>query len=87
LPCSCSTWPFDLAGTTVVDDHRVQAAFLTTARAYDLPCEPAQLQAYMGWHKQPVFETLLRAAGRPTELTRTMAARFEQEFAASNHPP
>lgn len=74
---------FDLAGTTVVDDRRVLAAFEAAARAFDLPCDAERLQAYMGWHKQRVFETLLQAAGRPITPARAMAARFEQEFAAS----
>jgi len=74
---------FDLAGTTVVDDRRVQRAFEAAAGAFDLPCDPERLQAYMGWHKQRVFETLLQAAGRPIGPARAMAERFEQEFAAS----
>lgn len=74
---------FDLAGTTVVDDRRVQGAFEAVARAFDLPCDPNRLQSYMGWHKQLVFETLLQAAGRPIAPAKAMAERFEREFAAS----
>lgn len=74
---------FDLAGTTVVDDRRVQQAFERTAAAFDLPVDPVKLQTYMGWHKERVFSTLLTEARQPTAAAAQMAQRFEQEFAAS----
>ncbi len=74
---------FDLAGTTVVDDRRVQRAFESTAAAFDLPFDPVKLQTYMGWHKERVFATLLAEAALPIAAAGQMAQRFEQEFAAS----
>lgn len=74
---------FDLAGTTVVDDRRVEAAFLATAAENGLPCTPEVLQAHMGCHKEDVFRKLLTEAGRPTDAAPKLAERFEQAFAAS----
>lgn len=74
---------FDLAGTTVVDDGQVLAAFQRTASAFELPVSEATLRARMGWHKEHVFATCLAEAGMDTERAAAMAARFEQEFATS----
>ena len=83
MPLPLDLFLFDLAGTTVVDDRRVQRAFERTAAAFDLPCDREYLQRFMGWHKQLVFERLLTEASRPIAPAVQMAERFEDEFAAS----
>jgi phosphonatase-like hydrolase len=72
----------DLAGTVVMDDDHVLRSFLAAGDAFGLDVDPAALQARMGWHKQRVFEDLLAGAGRSTAQAASMAARFEEEFAA-----
>lgn len=74
---------FDLAGTTVVDDGQVVDAFVATADLHGLRADPNVLKARMGWHKQHVFETLLREAGVATAPAAAMARHFEHEFAAA----
>lgn len=72
---------FDLAGTTVSDDGYVLEAFQRTTREAELAVDPAVLKARMGWHKQLVFATCLREAGRDEQPAPQLAARFESHYA------
>ncbi len=71
---------FDLAGTTVKDDHVVQRAFESTARGVDLPAETEWLRAKMGWSKKRVFEALLELNGREADSAAQLVASFEQHL-------
>jgi phosphoglycolate phosphatase len=73
---------FDLAGTTVRDDGLVQDAFLAAARRADLALDPEVLRGRMGWHKQLVFATCLKEAGRNPAPAAELAADFEVQYAA-----
>ncbi|MDA0373703.1 MAG: HAD hydrolase-like protein [Planctomycetota bacterium] len=73
---------FDLAGTTVCDDGLVQDAFLAAAHGAGLTLDPEVLKARMGWHKQRVFATCLKEAGRDPSPAADLAADFEVQYAA-----
>ncbi|MBK8096905.1 MAG: HAD hydrolase-like protein [Planctomycetes bacterium] len=73
---------FDLAGTTVHDDGHVRQAFERTAADFGLTLERDALRQFFGWHKQRVFEALLRLAGRELEPAAAMAEHFARVFAA-----
>ena len=49
---------FDLAGTTIEDDGAVLTCLVETAREYDLPGTPDELNALMGMNKHEVFGML-----------------------------
>jgi len=49
---------FDLAGTTIEDDGAVLTCLIETARAYDLPGTPDELNVLMGMNKREVFGML-----------------------------
>lgn len=49
---------FDMAGTTVQDNHEVQDCFHKAAWETELEAHPAKVTAMQGWSKRLVFETL-----------------------------
>lgn len=49
---------FDMAGTTIEDDGAVLKCLVETARQYDLPGTPDELNALMGLNKREVFALL-----------------------------
>lgn len=49
---------FDMAGTTVQDNHEVQDCFHKAAAETGLDADPAKVTAMQGWSKFLVFETL-----------------------------
>lgn len=49
---------FDMAGTTVKDEHEVQDCFFKTAEKTNLTATESEVIAMMGWPKKRVFETL-----------------------------
>lgn len=53
---------FDLAGTTIRDDHGVSGCLFQAAREFDLPASPEEIQLHMGTNKIHLYQFLIAKA-------------------------
>ncbi len=71
----------DMAGTTVRDQHEVEACFVRAATATGLHASPVRILAVQGLAKRFVFETLWREQLGPVG-TAELAAQVEHSYQA-----
>ena len=72
----------DMAGTTVRDQHEVEACFAQAAAATGLRASAARILAVQGLAKRFVFETLWREQLGPAAGPAALAARVEESYQA-----
>ncbi|MFD1469811.1 HAD family hydrolase [Hymenobacter caeli] len=72
----------DMAGTTVRDQHEVEACFAQAAAATGLRATAARILAVQGLAKRFVFETLWREQLGPAVRPSALAARVDQSYEA-----
>jgi phosphonatase-like hydrolase len=71
---------FDMAGTTVRDQHEVEACFAQAAVATGLWAPAARILAVQGQAKRAVFELLWREQLGATVATNELAARIDHSY-------
>ncbi|WP_183574505.1 HAD hydrolase-like protein [Mucilaginibacter sp. X5P1] len=71
---------FDIAGTTVKDNHEVSKAFQSALKKYDYHVEVSTIDPLMGYEKTLAIKQILRSVEREKNITGELVGKIHRAF-------